>query len=116
MRSLHTWGLSLAAVAALGGMGGFLVVRGLRAGEAVAPLLAAALDDPDFGVRTSAGKALAEIGPAAVDPLLGALTVGGETSRVLAAEALGLMQPPASAALAPLAAALADPVPRVADE
>src|SRR5437763_1445757 len=80
------------------------------------PHLAAALDDPDFGVRTSAGKALAEIGPAAVDPLLGALASGGETARVLAAEALGLMQPPTTAALAPLAAALADPVPRVADE
>src|SRR5437763_13188328 len=82
MRSLHTWGLTLAAVAALGGMGGFLVVRGLRAGEAVAPDRrpihdwVAALADPSPEVRREAAEALSKLGPraaSALKPLLDAM-------------------------------------------
>src|SRR4051812_32058625 len=77
MNRLRTWGLTLATVAALGGMGGFLVVRGLRADAAPAAGAAKrsiqewaeALTDPSAAVRREAAAALSGAGPAAASAM-----------------------------------------------
>src|SRR5262245_48148912 len=75
MRSLRSWGLTLAIVAALGGMGGFLIVRGLKSSEGLSPdsrpvhEWVAALSDPSPTVRREAAEALSRLGPKAVSAL-----------------------------------------------
>lgn len=61
--------------------------------------LIVALKDPDTDVRQNLATALAKLGPAAVEPLTGALKDSLPERRAGAAYSLGLIGPPAKSAL-----------------
>jgi HEAT repeat protein len=81
------------------------------AAKAAVPALVALLKENNKGTRHTAARALAAIGPRAVDvlPLTKALKDDDEEVRREAARALGAIGPEASASVPPLMEALKDP-------